>query len=349
MRNHSTLKQQRIRLFDRGNDRCPICLTEFTPQDVDRGVASLEHVPPKSLGIQSIAMCLTCTDCNSRTARVEQAVADSIHAERRGGEKVTLTLSALPGQPQSVRMTVQSNDGGIAVALPEKTRVPLDEFMQAMPASETVTIRGRALLQGEKRMPWLKAAYLSVFSLLGPCGYRYAEGDAISQIRRQILEPYREIVPSYFDISGVGHHPKWPQGGIHMDRDGGHWMVKIGDRLIPLPTSSDESLYERLAREWALPQDGRVAITYTASGGPLWYPLKFGGARAFNCPVSTSDVAFASTGTVTATSSDGDASFRFVVADSRDQVLTGLLTDRLSSLWRKSLIRPGPGAIEPVH
>ncbi len=24
MRNHSTLKQQRIRLFERGNDRCPV-------------------------------------------------------------------------------------------------------------------------------------------------------------------------------------------------------------------------------------------------------------------------------------------------------------------------------------
>ena len=326
MRNHSTLKQQRIRLFERGNDRCPICLTAFTRQDVERGVASLEHVPSKSLGIQSIAMCLTCEPCNSRTGRVEQAVADTIHAERRGGEKVTLTLSTLPGQPQSVRMTVQPN-GGIVAAMPEKPRVPPDEFMKAMTAGK-ITIRWYAPTRKAARMPWLKAAYLSVFSLLGPCGYWYAEGTAIRQIRRQILEPSKEIIPALV-LSGVGPHPKWPRGGIHMDRDGRHWMVKIGDRLIPLPTSSDESLYERLAREWSLPQDGKTEITYTTSGGPLWYPLKFGEARAFNLPVSTSDVPFASTGTATSSDGDGDASFRFVVADSRDQVLTGLLTDRL--------------------
>ena len=240
MRNHSTLKQQRIRLFERGNDRCPICLTAFTQRDVERGVASLEHVPSKSLGIQAIAMCLTCEPCNSRTGRVEQAVADTIHAERRGGEKVTVTLSALPEQPQSARITVKPNRD-IVAAMPEKTRIPPDEFMKAMPASETVTIRGRALSQGEMWMPWLKAAYLSVFSLLGGCGYRYAEGAAIRQVRKQILEPRKEIVP-YFVISGVGPHPEWPDGGIHMDRDGGHWMVKFGDRLIPLPTGSDESL-----------------------------------------------------------------------------------------------------------
>lgn len=328
MRNH-TRKHQRIRLFERGNDRCPICLTRFTPRDVEQGVASLEHVPSKSLGIQSIAMCLTCTDCNSRTGRVEQAVADTIHAERRGGEKVTMTLSALPEQPQSVRMTVQPN-GDIVAAMPEKTRIPPDELARALQPGESVTVTGPVLRRGEALMPWLKAAYLSVFSLLGRCGYWYAEGAAIQQIRRQIREPHKEIVTAPI-LSGVGLHPKWPPGGIHMDRDGGHWMVRLGDRLIPLPTSADEALYERLAREWVLPQDGRVERTYTTSGGPLWYPLKFGEARAFTLSVSNSGVAFASTGTmtVTVTSTDATHHLRFVVADNRDQTLTGLLTDRL--------------------
>ncbi len=332
MRNHSTLKQQRIRLFERGNDRCPICLTPFTRQDVERGVASLEDVPAKSLG-RAIAMCLTCRPCNSRTGRVEQAVADAIHAERRGGEKVTLTLSALPEQPQSVRMTVQPN-GDIVAAMPEKPRVPQDEFMKAMTAGK-ITIRWYAPTRKAARMPWLKAAYLSVFSLLGPCGYWYAEGTAIRQIRRQILEPSKEIIPAPI-LSGVGHHPEWPEGGIHMDRDGGYWMVKIGDRLIPLPTSSDESLYERLARKCPLPQDGKARAAYTTSRGPLWYRARFGEARSF-CHVSTSGVPFATTGTAT----HGDASIRFIVADSRDQVLTALITDRLRTLRETSFPSAG--------
>jgi len=130
-------------------------------------------------------------------------------------------------------------------------------------------------------------------------------------------------------IYGVGAHPKWPHGGIHMDRGVGCWMVKIADRLIPLPTSSDESLYERLAQEWSLPQDGTVKRTYTSGGGTLWPPRRFGEAHAFG-HVETSDVAFASTGGVTVTSAGATQHFRFVVADRRDQVLTGLLTHRLA-------------------
>ena len=325
MRNHGTRKKQRIRLFERGNTRCPICLVPFTRQDVERedGSASLEDVPAKSLG-RAIAMCLTCRSCNSRTGRVEQAVADSVHAERRGGEKVTLTPSASPGQPQSARMTVKPN-GDIVAVLPENTRVPPEEFMKAMTAGE-ITIQWRAPSSKAARMPWLKAAYLSVFSLLGTSGYRYAEGAAIRQIRRQILEPGEEIIP-YFVLSGVGPHPKWPRDGIHMDRVGGHWMVKIGDRLIPLPTSSDERLYERLSREWMgspPPQDGLVEITYTTSDGPLWYPVKFGDVVTVTGEYA-SDVAFASTGRL----SRGTVAVPFIVADSRDQVLTLMHAGRL--------------------
>ena len=99
MRNHSTAKKQRIRLFKRGNDRCPICLTAFTEQDVEHGsTVNLEHVPAEVLVQESsirddsdppraVAMCLTCKPCNSRTGRVEQAVADAIHAERREVKK----------------------------------------------------------------------------------------------------------------------------------------------------------------------------------------------------------------------------------------------------------------------
>ena len=65
----------RLRLFKRGNTRCPLCLTEFTREEVSRGkVATLEHVPPRSLSTSSRARCLTCKKCNEGAGRgIDQA------------------------------------------------------------------------------------------------------------------------------------------------------------------------------------------------------------------------------------------------------------------------------------
>ena len=98
MMSPTTFKQQRLRLFDRGNNRCPICLMPFTRQDVERGKATLEHVPPRAFDTNSIGMCLTCAACNNDAGRVEQAAAEAL----RDGEKVQIHMPGLvdeKGQP----------------------------------------------------------------------------------------------------------------------------------------------------------------------------------------------------------------------------------------------------------
>ena len=42
----------------------------------------------------------------------------------------------------------------------------------------------------------LRSAYLLVFSLLGIKGYRYAESEALSKVREQIMRPDEQIVES---------------------------------------------------------------------------------------------------------------------------------------------------------
>ena len=84
--------KQRLRLHEKGNDRCPICLTAFTREDVERGEkARIEHVPPKSFRIGSVAMCLTCVDCNHGASEAERAVAEELRA-RTDGRWVTLSV-----------------------------------------------------------------------------------------------------------------------------------------------------------------------------------------------------------------------------------------------------------------
>ena len=63
---------QRLRFFNLGNDRCPICLTAFSEREAEQGeVVTLEHVPPRSFKVGGFAMCLTCADCNNSASRAE--------------------------------------------------------------------------------------------------------------------------------------------------------------------------------------------------------------------------------------------------------------------------------------
>ena len=70
----TTLHDKRLKFFRHGNTHCPICLVQFTEEDVGtgRGV-TLEHAPPKALGSREV--CLTCEPCNSRaSATSDQAL-----------------------------------------------------------------------------------------------------------------------------------------------------------------------------------------------------------------------------------------------------------------------------------
>ena len=60
----------RRRLFNAGNTKCPICLSEFTSSDVVAGKATLEHAPPESL--KGSAICLTCSQCNNKASLIDQ-------------------------------------------------------------------------------------------------------------------------------------------------------------------------------------------------------------------------------------------------------------------------------------
>ena len=63
-------RRLRQRLFDAGNNRCPICLSEFERLDVVAGTeVTLEHAPPKSLG--GVPICLTCKSCNNKASLID--------------------------------------------------------------------------------------------------------------------------------------------------------------------------------------------------------------------------------------------------------------------------------------
>jgi hypothetical protein len=313
----TALRQQRLNLFERGNDRCPICLTSFTEREVEQGSAvTLEHVPPKSFKVGGIAMCLTCSEGNNRASRVEQAA-----VEARREPKVRIEM---PGLPTQTGYLSTDASGRIDVRM-SKPRVSRGAISAVLRSRQPINMTFTEPNSRYARVPWLKAGYLSVFSLLGVPGYRYAESEATEAGREQIMKPEDEVI-RHFAVSAPA---AWRErDGIAMNRKRRPcWAVKMGDCIVLLPRSWDQSFYEWTGSMSS--PNGKITI----GDGPLWYPAKFGHRRvasiSFREGYSPRKVLgeglFGMQGRVT----QGDRVTPFVFADSSDQEVTVMLTEGL--------------------
>ena len=114
---------KRLRLFTRGNNKCPICLAPFSKQEVELGrVVTLEHVPPRSFGLGGVGMCLTCQRCNNSASRAEQVAATVI----KGREKVRVDVPGLP--PLSAYAPSRMENGVWRLTTPRRADIPENLF-----------------------------------------------------------------------------------------------------------------------------------------------------------------------------------------------------------------------------
>ena len=177
----------RLKLFELGNTRCPICLTDFTRNAVERGVdVTLEHVPPKTLG--GSVRCLTCADCNSSASRhLDQAAAMLNRAKenRKAGRGRQVELDVFGTKhstyfsPEGIttselsrRIADNPNAASMVDQLPGRKFLLLTEIKRGpdWDVSRGITIRTKRPSMNHLELSWLRSAYLLVFSLLGPAG-----------------------------------------------------------------------------------------------------------------------------------------------------------------------------------
>ena len=246
-------RDQRLHLYELGNDRCPICLTSFDKTAVEYGKeVTLEHVPPKGLSNNSIAMCLTCAKCNNTAGKGADFAAISLARVKNRSIDVRVDF------PDCKPLTGKWTPGGGLLILgrpgvePGITANTNFQISFSLPTSRFASVSH------------LKSAYLSVFSLLGTHGYRYAESKALRQVCEQIMNPHDEIKKHYalkigdLDLDGIA---------VLMNRDHQYWAVKIEDCIIILPKGGNDSFYEEAE---VFKNNGRGTIS-----GPIWYPVKF--------------------------------------------------------------------------
>jgi len=203
-------------------------------------------------------MCLTCNDCNNRSGRAEQA---AVEVKRGRGQKAQVNIDGFPTHTGYLRV---SSSKGIVLDM-AALRVSSDEFGEAL-RSGRIGLQWSEPSARYRSVPWLKAAYLSVFSLLGVHGYSFAGGEAIEPVRRQIMSPGEKIIPRFL----VRDASRWREPrGIAMSRQMPCWAVKMEDQVVLLPRSWDRSFYERTS----------CLANLQLGDGLLWSPVKFGQVR----------------------------------------------------------------------
>ena len=249
---------RRVELFNCGNNRCPICLTQFTKESAERGESvTLEHVPPKSMrssGFTSRRMCLTCADCNEGAGRgIDQAAHIAM--------KPTKGTIDIKGVPHTARITVDADE--VVDIVTPNLRVPLADVYEF--AREEFRVKLVFPNEHYVAVSWLKSAYLSVFSLLGEQGYRYAESTVASLIRKQIREPEQK----HISWCGGWFEQKVPDDWIYMRLTHPQcWIVKMGKVLVFLPKTGDDGFYENI-RPFESGQPFQLGKAY------FWQPCKF--------------------------------------------------------------------------
>lgn len=263
-------EEKRLRLFRAGNVLCPICLeAEFTEEEARRGqTVTLEDVPPKSFSAGGFQMCLTCRPCNNEASKAEQVTVDHMRRET----KMAITTPALLGEDEKplVHTGYAEVAGAGMVLRMSHLRKGISErdFANAIKATGNLGFSFTVPTAHRAGVPWLKAAYLTVFSLLGPvCGYRYAKSEALEGVRQQIRSPGEKIIDGFalrLDESGASQ----PQFVVAVCSDPPCWVVLMGDCIVRLPTIWDRSFYDRLG--------GSMKCDFK---GVQHRPVKFGDVR----------------------------------------------------------------------
>ncbi len=225
---------------------------------------------PKSFNAGGFQMCLTCKSCNNEASKAEQVTADYMRRET----KMAITTPALLGEDGKPRVHTgyaEVAGNGMVLRMSRLRKGILErDFANAIKATGRLDLSFKMPTARRASVPWLKAAYLTVFSLLGPfCGYRYAKSEALEGVRRQIRSPGEEIIDGFslqLDESGGSQ----PQFVVVACPDPPCWAVLMGDCIVRLPMAWDPSFYDRVGGAMKCDFNGVPHRPVKFGGGPLF-------------------------------------------------------------------------------
>ena len=270
-----TGRSKRLRLYDRGNTACPICLMGFTRDRASSGrTVTLEHVPIKALGGQ--ARCLTCRNCNGETGRrIDQAAA------MEGRDRFGVTVD-IQGKRDTFMLSIEGK--ALTPPFAGYSKQDLQDLQNSESRTFTMSIRiphAKAVAASS-----LKSAYLAMFSLLGPFGgYSYIRGDALTPTRKRIMEPLRDGAVGEFVMKAPDDVSC--KDIMLVSEPLQCWMLKIARHLVVLPLSGDSRITRPLMELRKLGGGKHLALSGLAS----WSFSTFGDLGTVRVHLPSADTA----------------------------------------------------------
>ena len=188
-------KDRRLGLWQAGNTLCPICLMEFSEEDIASRLAELEHTPPLKAGKPHLTV-LTCQKCNRRGGEwIDKAAIEALKREYDATlttQHDTISVKIGLGHPGSIgrgliTMSHPAVDGALYLRPTRKQELP------RLPTTELKL----AWAQRKHRsvtVGLLKSAYLAVFAIVG---VEFAKAEALGRVRAQIQQPDDLILDNF--------------------------------------------------------------------------------------------------------------------------------------------------------
>jgi len=185
---------------ERGRYICPICLESHDSIKTEGNSLTLEDAPPKSLGGK--ARTLTCQTCNNTCGRqidfhLTERLRELDSGEFRPGT-ITKVLVRISGE--TLRGTVEVlEDGTLVMNHSPKNNHPgeLENTMIHTQGGNTINMDFLKSRVVPERMGYalLKTGYLLLFEKFG---YDFILDPSYDIVRKQLLEPEKEIYPEGF-------------------------------------------------------------------------------------------------------------------------------------------------------
>lgn len=220
---------------------CPICAKAFPVTTATTNELTREHVPPRAVGGREII--LTCRPCNNRAGSTVDAAAakraqlkglsDLISGKREDGV-FPIVFTAPDGTELNAR--VSRDQSGLKFRIPQTVNNP-QKILQSEEKSKelmslngglTFRVRSEFRFSGRSaKISHLRSAFLVATAKFG---YTFAFSKSLEDVRRQILQPDKEI----FSIPCV-HIYENSLGRLLVSQELNALLIAIEDRILALP------------------------------------------------------------------------------------------------------------------
>ncbi|MEQ8677136.1 MAG: HNH endonuclease [Aggregatilineales bacterium] len=180
---------------------CPLCLRVFSREEARMRQVSVEHVPPKKLG--GIPKTLTCKKCNNMAGthlesklRKNENFRNVLDLQVGAEHEIEYSLNdeSTPWLPATFKIT---ETGMQIIGDPNRTNPKDLEKLRDSIKTEGVndfTARFATPVDSITNISKLRIAYLLAFSVFG---YGFLINPNLEIIRKQILDPKTELLPSF--------------------------------------------------------------------------------------------------------------------------------------------------------